>query len=209
MDDLTSFQLLDYLGVFVFALTGALVATRKGLDVFGLVVLALIPAVGGGTLRDLILDVPVFWLVDITYLYLCLVAAMLTFFFHNRIGSLAKALVWFDAVGLAVFCVLGAAKTMDVTGIASVAVMMGVVSAVVGGILRDVLVNDVPLILREDIYATAAFAGALVYVILNYVLNNFWSFPDGNLWVPWIAIAVALLVRSLALIFGLSLPRVR
>lgn len=190
--------LLNYLGVFVFAMSGALLAGRKQMDVFGFIVLALMPAIGGGTLRDLALDVPVFWIADHNYLYLTLSAALLTFAAHRRLEKITRILSWFDAVGLSVFCVLGAAKALAITGSATIAVMMGVVTAVAGGIIRDTVANDVPLVLRHEIYATAAFLGALVFVLLAN-----WNVPFAQ----WLGIAVALVARSLGIAKGLSLPR--
>jgi uncharacterized membrane protein YeiH len=103
-------EILDHTGVFVFAITGALVAVRKEMDIFGFVVLALMPAVGGGTLRYIILDVPVFWIVDNTYLFVTLAAAIVTFFAHRLIQRLSELLTWLDALGLSVFFAPSAAQ---------------------------------------------------------------------------------------------------
>ena len=120
---MATLELLDHLGVFVFAISGALMASKKEMDVFGFVVLALLPAVGGGTLRDLILGVPVFWLENTNYLAIALVAAIATFMSYKLIHKVENKLVWFDAVGMAVFCVIGAAKAYSVTEDARVAVL--------------------------------------------------------------------------------------
>lgn len=189
---------LDYLGVFVFALSGALLASRKGMDLFGFIVLALMPAIGGGTIRDIVLDVPVFWIEDKNYLLLTLVAAVLTFFGCRQIERATRPLVWLDAVGLSVFCVLGAAKTLQITGDVVVAVVMGVVSAVAGGIIRDVIANDPPMVLHSEIYATAAFLGALVYV--GFVSMG-WPLAE------WAGVLVALAARGSGIVLGWSLPR--
>ena len=157
-------QLLDFVGVFVFALSGGVLAARKDLDLFGFVVLALMPAVGGGTLRDLILDTPVFWLLDTRYLFVTLVAALVSFLLHNYLTERDRVLRWLDAAGLSLFCVLGASKALQLTHDPVIAVMMGVMTAVAGGIVRDTIANDLPLILRREVYATAAFAGAVVFV---------------------------------------------
>ncbi len=118
-------QWFDYFGVFVFAITGAMLAARKEMDVFGFVVLALMPAIGGGTLRDLILGEPVFWLSDTTYLFVTLTAALVTFFAVRFMTRLSDVLLWFDALGLSVFCAIGAAKAMAVTGDPVIGVVMG------------------------------------------------------------------------------------
>jgi uncharacterized membrane protein YeiH len=188
----------DYLGVFVFAITGALVAQQKEMDIFGFVVLALMPAVGGGTLRDLILDVPVFWMQDTTYLYLALAAALLTFFASRYIHRSRNILLWLDAVGLSVFCVTGASKALAVKGDPTVAVLMGVITAVAGGIVRDVIANESPLVLHREVYATAAFAGSLVFVLLTPYIPAY-ALVSGLL--------VALSVRALGIGLNLSLPR--
>jgi uncharacterized membrane protein YeiH len=188
-----STYVLDLFGVFVFALSGAMAADRRGMDLFGFIVIALLPALGGGTLRDVIIDAPVFWL-------MALVAAVLTFLAANFIHRAADWLLWADAVGLALFCVLGAAKTLAL-GFGPVnAMLMGVMTAVVGGIIRDVVCNEVPLILRRDVYATAAFAGAAGYVGLR----------AAGLDEPvaiWCGASICFIVRAAALIWNLSLPR--
>jgi uncharacterized membrane protein YeiH len=191
---------LDLLGVFVFALSGAMAADRRRMDLFGFVVIALLPALGGGTLRDIIIDAPVFWLANPSYLLVVLAAAGLTFLAANLIHRTGWWLVWADALGLSLFCVLGAAKTLSLGHGPIIAVFMGVMTAVVGGIVRDVVCNEVPLILRQDIYATAAFAGAVGYVAL--VRGG----ADDSFAI-WIGAGICFSVRASALIWNLSLPR--
>jgi len=190
-------QWFDYFGVFVFAITGAMLAARKEMDVFGFVVLALMPAIGGGTLRDLILSEPVFWLSDTTYLFITLAAALITFFMVRFMTRLSDVLLWFDALGLSVFCAIGAAKAMAVTGAPVIAVVMGVITAVAGGILRDVIANETPLVLHKEVYATAAFCGSVCYVLANYYVAGF---------ALVLGVATAFLVRGLGIVLGLSLP---
>ncbi len=193
---------VDLFGVFVFALSGALAADRRGMDVFGFVVIALLPAIGGGTVRDIVLDAPVFWIQDSIYLWIILAAAALTFLAANVIVRVERALIWFDAVGLSVFCVAGAAKALALTGSPTIAVAMGVVTAVMGGIIRDVVCNEIPLVLRQDVYATAAFVGALTYVALA-------THGISNVHALWVGSAVCFVVRGAAIIWGLSLPKRR
>jgi uncharacterized membrane protein YeiH len=190
-------QVFDYLGVFVFAITGAMLAARKEMDVFGFVVLALMPAIGGGTLRDLILSEPVFWLSDTTYLFITLLAALITFFAVRFMSRLSDVLLWFDALGLSVFCAIGAAKAMAVTGDPVIGVVMGVITAVAGGILRDVIANETPLVLHKEVYATAAFCGSICYVLANFYVSDF---------ALVLSVAVAFSVRGLGIMLGLSLP---
>lgn len=189
---------LDYLGVWVFAMSGAFLASKKGMDLFGFIVLALMPAIAGGTIRDIVLGVPVFWIEDTTYLIITVAAALVTFFGVRLISRALRLLLWFDAVGLAVFSVLGAAKAFAVTDDAIIAVTMGVVSAVAGGIVRDVIANETPLILHREVYATAAFLGALSFVALNSI--------DTTLSV-WAGFFVALLARAGGIVWGWRLPR--
>jgi uncharacterized membrane protein YeiH len=191
---------IDLAGVFVFALSGALAADRRGMDLFGFVVIALLPAIGGGTVRDIVLDAPVFWIQDPIYLWLILGAALLTFLSANVIVRAERWLIWADAVGLSVFCVAGAAKALALSGSATIAVALGVVTAVMGGIIRDVVCNEIPLVLRQDVYATAAFAGALAFVLLL-------AFDVPRAAALWTGAAICFAVRGAAIIWGLSLPR--
>jgi len=196
---MSSLEFLDHTGVFVFAITGALVAVRKEMDIFGFVVLALMPAVGGGTLRDIMLDAPVFWIVDNTYLFVTLAAAIVTFFAHRLIQRLSELLIWLDALGLSVFCAIGCAKALELGYGPVVAVVMGVIMAVAGGIVRDVIANESPLVLHKEVYATAAFAGSVVFVVS--------PMPDQVSLLA--AIITAFVVRGLGITFGLSLPTVK
>ncbi len=193
---------LDLFGVFVFAVSGALAANRRSMDLFGFVAIALLPAIGGGTVRDLVLGAPVFWVQAPNYLWLILAAALLTFVTAPLIQRVERDLLWADAVGLSVFCVAGAAKALTISGSPTIAVAMGVVTAVLGGIVRDVVCNEIPLVLKQDIYATAAFAGALSYVgLLSAGVDQAWS--------VWLGAAACFAVRASALIWGWSLPRRR
>ncbi len=192
-------QVLDYFGVFVFALSGGVLAARKDMDLFGFVVMALMPAVGGGTLRDLVLDAPVFWVVNTNYLYVTGAAAVLSFVLHRRLLERHHVLRWLDAAGLSLFCVLGASKALALTNDPTIAVVMGVVTAVAGGIVRDTIANDVPLILRREVYASAAFGGALVFVAMASL-----QLPGATL----AGIACAFVIRWFGIVRGLELPRV-
>ncbi len=187
-------------GVFVFALSGAMAADRRRMDLFGFIVIALLPALGGGTLRDIIIDAPVFWLADPAYVSVSVAAAVLTYSAANLIQRAERWLIWADALGLALFCVLGTAKALSLGHNEMVAVMMGVMTGVVGGIIRDVVCNEVPLVLQRDIYATAAFAGSVGFLVLSRLEVD-----------PPLAIglgaALCFVVRGAAIIWNLSLPR--
>ncbi|RUX83948.1 trimeric intracellular cation channel family protein, partial [Mesorhizobium sp. M2A.F.Ca.ET.040.01.1.1] len=157
--------LLDYAGVAVFAATGALAASRKQLDIIGFLFLASITGIGGGTLRDVILNLPVFWVANSGYVLICAVVAVLVFFSAHRFESRYKLLLWLDAVGLAAFSVMGAAKGLAITGSPVVSVITGVLTATSGGILRDLLAGEPSVLLRPEIYVTAALAGAAIFTL--------------------------------------------
>jgi uncharacterized membrane protein YeiH len=158
---------LDLFGVAVFAVSGCLAAGRKRMDVFGAIVLGLVTALGGGTLRDTLLDTgPVFWIGDTVYLLVATASSLLTFVVVRVISVPWRGLLITDALGLAVFMALGTSKALAVTASPSVAMIMGVMTGVAGGMIRDILSAEVPLILRKEIYATAALCGSLAYVIM-------------------------------------------
>ncbi len=195
-----SLYYLDLFGVVVFAISGALAAGQRRMDLFGVVVLALVTALGGGTLRDLVLDTgPVFWVRDPLYIVLVSLTAIATFALAHRVRIPSGALNVADAFGLAVFTVIGAQVGLAQTGSPVIAVMMGVMTGVVGGMLRDVLANKVPLVLRREIYASAAFCGALVLVLAE--LSGLTAGPAAVL-----SMAVTLGLRLAALRWGLALP---
>lgn len=159
----------DLLGGAVFAISGALMAGRKQMDLFGVLVLAGVTAMGGGTVRDLLLDKEVFWLHDINYIIVILAAALGTVLLKRTFKITNKVLLIADAFGLAFFSVLGTAKALSFEFSPLIAIIMGVVTGVVGGAIRDILCGEVPLILRKDIYATAAVLGGSVYSILIFI----------------------------------------
>ncbi|MEL7486279.1 MAG: trimeric intracellular cation channel family protein [Pseudomonadota bacterium] len=198
-----SFELLllisDRVGVFVFALSGGIVAIRKGMDLFGIIVLSFLPAIGGGTLRDLILDQPVFWLADHAALGLAALGGLTTFVFYGRVASF-RPLRWADAFGMSVFAVAGAAKALAAGHGWPVVLIMAVMTASFGGLLRDVVANEEPLLLKQDVYATAALLGGVVYYCCDAVaLSNWLAFA--------LAGVCAFMLRGVAIIYGLSLPK--
>jgi len=165
---MTSLELIEFAGVAVFAASGALAAARKNLDLLGMVVIATVTAIGGGTVRDLLLDRPVFWIVRDAYIYVILVAALATVVYTRRFHPPERALAVLDALGLAFFTIGGAqiAENLEHAGV--VVVLMGTLTGVAGGMIRDVLTAEIPLILRKgQIYATAAIAGAVLYLVLQ------------------------------------------
>ncbi|MBX3531374.1 MAG: trimeric intracellular cation channel family protein [Rhizobiaceae bacterium] len=192
----------DFAGIAVFAATGALAASRKQLDIVGFLFLASVTAIGGGTFRDLILGAPVFWVVEPAYVIVCAAVAVVVYFTAHLIEYRYIALLWFDAVGLAAYCVFGAWKGLTLTGSPTIGVVMGVLTATFGGVLRDLLANEPSVLLRPEIYVTAALAGSATFTVLTLA------------GAPLLAAALAgflaaFLVRGGALRFGWSFPPYR
>ncbi|EAQ97700.1 trimeric intracellular cation channel family protein [Congregibacter litoralis] len=156
----------DLLAVGVFAASGALAAAEKRLDVLGFVLFGTITGVGGGTLRDLLLQLPVFWISDVRYLWVCITVSALTWYIAPMLSVRRKILLWADAMGLALFSVLGCAKALQYDAPWIVAVVMGVMSASFGGLIRDTLLGRESVLLGAEIYVTAALVGAGTYVAL-------------------------------------------
>ena len=164
----TILYVLDLFGTAVFAVSGALAAGRRRMDLFGALVIAAVTAVGGGTVRDLLLDRhPVFWMEDLRYLAVIAGAGGLTFAYTSVFRPPRQSLEVADAFGLAVFAVVGARVTLDVRAPPVIVVLMSATTATVGGMVRDVLCDETPLILRKEIYATAALAGGALYLGLR------------------------------------------
>lgn len=190
---------LTWAGVAVFAAAGALTASRKQLDPVGFVLIAAVTAFGGGTVRDVILGAPVFWLGAPGMVMLAAAVALLVYFTAHLLESRFAILVWSDAVGLGLFAVLGAESAQRAGASPWVAVLMGTITATFGGILRDIICAEVPLILRREIYATAAALGAALFVLLTDLgIGRDIAISAGAL--------TAFLVRAAAIRHGWSLP---
>jgi uncharacterized membrane protein YeiH len=193
---------LELCGVGVFAASGALTASRKQMDIVGFCLIATVTAIGGGTIRDLLLNRgPVFWVNDPSIIVLCFTVAAVVFFTAHHFESRFQALVWADAVGLALFCVGGAEISLSAGAPALVAVLMGVMTATFGSILRDVLCAEYPLLLRPEIYATAAALGAITYVALE-------TAEAGRI-AQIVGFGVAFGARAIGIVTGFSLPTYR
>ena len=191
---------LDYLGTAVFAITGALVAARLRMDVFGMLVVAFVTAVGGGTIRDLVLGFrPVFWVAQPEYVVIIVLAAIAAFAMLRLFARPSRLLLGLDALGLAVFTVLGCQRTLQVTDSLPIVVMMGIMSGSAGGIIRDVLCGKVPVIFRSELYATAALIGGVIFVLMT------WGNIQQDI-VTLVAATAVLAVRLAALRWHLTLP---
>ncbi|MBP0437445.1 trimeric intracellular cation channel family protein [Tianweitania sediminis] len=195
-------QALDYAGAAVFAATGALAASRKQLDIIGFLFLAALTGVGGGTVRDVILGLPVFWIAQPFYMIVCGGVALLIYFTAHLVESRYKLLLWLDAMGLSAYCVLGAQKGLASTGSLTVAIIMGMLTAAFGGIMRDTLAGEPSVLLRPEIYVSAALAGAVVFTVAATI-----GLPPAVAALAGVATAFA--IRAGALRFGWTVPAYR
>jgi len=198
-----SIQILDWLGIIVFAVSGALVASRNQMDVIGFVLLGTVTGIGGGTIRDLLLGSdPVFWLGRPQYLAVCILVSVAVFFTAHLVASRYRFILWLDALGLALFATAGAEKALALGEAPLVSVTMGVITACFGGIIRDVLGKEDSIIFSHEIYVTAAVVAAATYVGL-VAIDTLHEVS------VLIALACGFGLRAGALAFGWSLPRYR
>ncbi|ALJ00377.1 trimeric intracellular cation channel family protein [Rufibacter tibetensis] len=190
---------IDVVGTFVFAISGTQTAIDKKLDPFGASVIAFATALGGGTVRDLLLNLRPVWIQEERLLVTVFVAVVVTLLFRKEIGRFRRTMFLFDTVGIALFTVLGMEKALRLGVPPLIALVMGVVSAVFGGVVRDILCNEIPLIFRREVYATACLAGGVAYLLMRLA-----PVPPG---VPvWIAIAIIILIRILAVRLKWAFP---
>jgi uncharacterized membrane protein YeiH len=197
----TAIYTFDILGIAVFAISGALAAAEKRLDILGFILFGTITGIGGGTVRDILLQTDqVFWIADTSYLWVCIVASSLTWFFAGRFHSLRTLLLWADALGLALFSVLGTMKALQWQAPLIVAIVMGMMTASFGSLIRDGLLGRPPVLLEPDIYVTAALVGAGGYVLLSsFDLTQAVAMP--------LAMSLAFLLRGLAIVYDLRLSK--
>jgi len=191
----------DMVGIVACAISGVLVATRLRMDPFGIAVLAGVTGIGGGTLRDMMMGAtPVFWIIDNTYIYVILISALISVYWLHRIHRFPAYLMpILDAFGLAIFTIIGAQKALMLGFTGPVAIVMGCVTGVVGGMIRDVLSGQIPFVLQKEIYATASILGATLYVICHYFLLS-------DIAAMSIAMLGTLSLRLSAIYWHLSLP---
>lgn len=194
---------IDIAGTFAFAISGALVAMKKGFDVFGVIIIAFVTAVGGGMIRDVLINAhPINWIGDINYIWTILTAVGATFLFRSKIAPLRKTMFLFDTIGISVFTLLGLQKGLSYELHPFVALVMGMVSAVFGGVIRDVLTRKVPLIFKKEIYASACLAGGVIYLILgNFNLNEDLRFI--------LSAAAIIIIRTVVVKYELELPKIK
>lgn len=168
---MTASEFIDYTGVIVFAMSGLLAAGEKKLDLFGGLVIAFVTALGGGTLRDTLLQTPISWIYNPLYIYLVIAGASLALIFRPLLRKIRKTLFLFDSLGIALFTIFGVQKTLEMNLPVAAVLIFGVVTATFGGVIRDILCNDIPLIFRKEIYATACLIGAIIYLGLSYIIE--------------------------------------
>lgn len=190
---------IDLLGTAVFAISGAMAAMRNNIDIFGSAFTGFVTAIGGGSLRDMFLNLRPVWVDDGNYLLAILAGVVIAIFFTKKLRQLARTLSLFDALGISFFTIVGVQKSLDYESTASASVLLGMFSAVMGGVIRDTLMNDTPLIFRKEIYATACLSGAILFAVLQYAGVNY------NLNAS-VSAAVIVIIRLVSVRYRLSLP---
>ena len=195
--------LLDMIGIIACAVAGTLLAQHKGFDIAGCILVAMVNAIGGGTLRDMALDRhPLFWMTDLNYLLVITISSLVVQIFFHLSPKIDNMLNLFDAIGLAAFSVIGFKIAQNQGLSPMIAVMMGVWTAILGGLLRDIICNELPLLLQREIYISASVAGSVTYLLLaHYGINSSLN--------EFIMLGVIFAVRMLALRFDWHLPSIR
>jgi len=194
------FDFLDLLGTAAFAISGALFAIKKRMDTFGVLIIAFVTAVGGGTLRDMLIGADsITWMRDLNYSYVILAAVILAIIFRKKIGYLSKSLFLFDTIGLGIFTIIGTEIGLQNDFHPVICVALGTITATFGGVIRDTLSNEIPLIFQKEIYATACIIGAVTYLILN-------RFQIDQDLIHILTTLMVIAVRLIAVKFKLKLP---
>jgi uncharacterized membrane protein YeiH len=167
------FQILDVIGVLVFAISGVLSGLNKKLDAFGVFIIAFVTSLGGGTLRDILIGkMPVGWMVDLKYLYLIVIAYFITVFFKKYLEKLRISLFLFDSIGLGVFTIIGIERGIEYGLHPIICIALGTLTASFGGVIRDILCNEIPIIFRKEIYATVCILGGILFFVLQKINLN-------------------------------------
>ncbi len=192
--------LIDIIGTVAFAVSGVLLAFKLRLDAVGVIVLASVTAIGGGTMRDMILNVPVFWLNNDQYIFIIIATCFAMIFFIKKPTKVPKFMLpFFDAIGLGLFAIVGAEKALNLGFSPTVAVIMGTLTGCGGGVIRDMFGGQIPIIFQKEIYATACIVGTIIYCIMEYIGIS----SQINV---ILGIVIVVLIRLLALKWELSLP---
>ncbi|MEX2483043.1 MAG: trimeric intracellular cation channel family protein [Brumimicrobium sp.] len=194
---------LDHIGVLVFAISGMLTAADRNLDVLGGYIIAFITALGGGTIRDLLLNVDIAWMNSVTHLITVFIGGTIGLIFQNLLRDLRRTFFIFDTLGIATFTILGVQKGMESEQFAVTAIFLGMISATFGGLIRDVLCNEIPLIFRKEIYAIPCLLGGSLYFLGDYFGYG------GQSWLLWSSATFIALFRTFAVIFTWKLPLIK
>jgi uncharacterized membrane protein YeiH len=194
--------LIDILGVIAFSISGVLSSMKKRMDPFGILIIAFVTSVGGGTLRDILIGYPVAWMRDLTYVYVIVATTIFAIIFRKKLIYVRRSLFLFDTVGIGLYTVIGVEKGLSAGLPPIICVAIGTMTACFGGVIRDILCNEIPLLFRtKEIYATACILGGITYFALS-------QFSIGQELIFTISIIVVILIRSLAVYFDLRLPSV-
>lgn len=197
---MTLFHILDILGIIAFAISGSLVAMRKKLDPFGVFIIAFATSVGGGTLRDVLIGAqPVFWMKNTEYIFIIMGSYVFAIIFRKKLKYLSKSLFLFDTIGLGLYTIMGTEIGLQANFHPIIIISIATMTASFGGVIRDILCNEIPIIFKKDIYVTAAVLGSINYLILHY-----YNFNDTIIYVSTSVIVIS--IRLIAVLLKLSLP---
>jgi uncharacterized membrane protein YeiH len=194
--------LLDHIGVFVFAISGMLTAADRNLDILGGYIIAFITALGGGTLRDLLLNVDVAWMGSIVQVSMVVMGGTFGILFRSFLKKLRRTFFIFDTIGIAIFTIIGVQKGLAYEHFGLTVIFLGMISATFGGLIRDVLCNEIPLIFRKEVYAIPCLLGGTFFFVGN------WLGWDG-IWLLWFSILTIIILRTLAVVFSWELPLIK
>lgn len=195
-------QTVDILGTVAFAISGVLVAMEKKLDLFGVLIIAFVTAIGGGTLRDLLIgNTPVGWMRDLTYVITIFISVVFAIIFVNKLKYLRKSLFLFDTIGIGLYTMVGIEKGLEAQLLPIMCIFLGTMTACFGGVTRDILCNEIPVIFRKEIYATACILGGASYFL-------FMQFPIKDSYAYVAAILVVIMLRLIAVKFDVRLPNI-
>jgi uncharacterized membrane protein YeiH len=195
------FLIIDILGTIAFAVSGALTAMNKKLDIFGIFIIAIVTALGGGTLRDILIDAPVAWMRDLTFVYVIIGSTFVAVIFKKKLGYIRKSLFLFDTIGIALYTIVGVEKGIAADFPPLICIALGTMSACFGGVIRDILCSEIPIIFRKEIYATACILGGLAYFLLLKT-------PLSSDLVVILSGSVVITIRLFAVVFKWSLPSI-
>ncbi|PIB27078.1 hypothetical protein BFP77_13660 [Maribacter sp. 4U21] len=196
------YTVIDILGTIAFAISGVLVAMEKRLDFFGVVIIAFVTSIGGGTLRDLLIgNTPVVWMRDATYVITILSTVILAILFVKQLKYFRKSLFLFDTIGIGLYTLIGVEKGLDAGLLPVMCIALGTITASFGGVLRDILCNEIPVIFRKEVYATVCILGGAFYFLLI-------QFPINSTYAYSVAILSIIVMRILAVKFRISLPNI-